>query len=169
MSQVQTLTPKFFTTVKPQVRSRRPVRPEAPPALFRCLIVSTLPQRTAMLQQAAEAQGWEPLLCDSAQVASREVIRNRLQMVIVDLDTSGHGAPDGFAELTERLAGESGRLLLVCGNEGDVQEEIWARQLGAWMYLPGVDDQSDVAMLCGEARNVAEKLLGPLAVQWTAT
>jgi hypothetical protein len=37
-------------------------------------------------------------------------------------------------------------------------EEIWARQLGAWMYLPGVNDHSDVAMLCGEARNAAEKL-----------
>ncbi len=38
--------------------------------------------------------------------------------------------------------------------------EIWSRQLGVWMYLPGVDDESDIAMLCGEARNAVEKLNG---------
>ena len=163
MSQVKTLTPKYVPAVKPQSRSRQPVRTEAPAALYRCLIVSTSEHRTEMLQQAATQQGWEPILCDSAEEASREVVRNRLHMVIVDLDTAGRGVPAGFVELTEQLARESGRLLLVCGNEGDVQEEIWARQLGAWMYLPGVDDQSDVAMLCGEARNVAEKLVGQKA------
>jgi hypothetical protein len=31
------------------------------------------------------------------------------------------------------------------------------------MYLPGVDDHSDIAMLCGEARNVVEKLHGSAA------
>ena len=168
MSQVQTLTPTYIPPTRPQVRTRQPVRPAAPPSLFRCLIVSASEKRLAMLRQAAEEQGWDPILCESAPEASREAIRNRVLMAVVDLDTAGHGPPDGFEELAERLAGESGRLLLVCGNEDDALEEIWARQLGAWMYLPGVDDRSDVAMVVGEAKNVAEKLLGP-ADQFTAT
>jgi hypothetical protein len=50
---------------------------------------------------------------------------------------------------------------VICGNEGRPQEEIWARQLGAWLYLPGVVESDDVAMLCGEARQIAEQLAKP--------
>lgn len=163
MSHVQTLTPTFNPTLNPMSLGHRPPRPAVPPSVFRCLIVSTSEHRAEMLQDAAVQQGWDAIVCDSVQEASRELIRHRVQMVIVDLDTSGRGAPGGFKELTERMAGEDRRLLVVCGNEGDVMEEIWARQLGAWTYLPGVDDQSDVVMLCGEAKNTAEKLLGPPA------
>jgi hypothetical protein len=169
MSQVQTLTPAYVPAATPQVRVRQPVRTEAPPALCRCLIVSSSPERMTMLCDAAEAQGWDPIPCDAAERASREVARHYLQMVIVDLEGAQGGAPEGFRGLAERLAGDSGRLLVVCGNESDVTEEIWARQLGAWMYLPGVDDQSDVAMVCGEARNVAEKLLEQKSQQLAAT
>jgi hypothetical protein len=169
MSQLQTLTPKYAPAALPQVRGRQPVRPEAPPALYRCLVVSTCAERRRMLREAAEAQGWDPIVTSGVEQASREIARNRLQLVIVDLEGAGRGAAPGFFGLAQRLAGESGRLVVVCGNEGDVMEEIWARQLGAWMYLPGVDDQSDVAMVCGEARNVAERLLGGIeATQVTA-
>lgn len=165
MSQVQTLTPTFLPPVKPQVRPRHPARPAAPPLQVRCLIVSASEERIEMLRQAARAQGWDPILCDTAPDASREAIRNRLQMVVVDLDCAGGEPPDGFQELAERLAGESGRLLVICGKEEDALVEVWARQLGAWMYLPGVDDTSDFAMVCGEAKNVAEKMFGPAGRQ----
>jgi hypothetical protein len=112
-----------------------------------------------MLREAAAAQDWDPIVCDSAEEALRQVARHRLQMVMVDLEVTGRRTPDSFKDMTERLAGESERLLILCGNEGDAAEEIWARQLAAWMYLPGVDDQSDVAMVCGEAKNVAQKLM----------
>jgi hypothetical protein len=85
-------------------------------------------------------------------------------MVIVDLEGAPLQSPDGFRVFAERIAGESNRLIVVCGNEGNAREEIWARQLGAWMYLPGVDDQSDVAMVCGEAKNVVEKIAGSKGV-----
>jgi hypothetical protein len=117
-----------------------------------------------MLARAAEEQGWEAMVRSSPEEASREVIRNRLQLVIIDLDAASRSAARGLVGLAEQLAGENKRLVMICGNEGDVKEEIWARQLGAWMYLPGVSDQSDVAMLCGEAKNVAEKLIGPIAL-----
>lgn len=163
MSQVQTLTPTFVPTATPKVRNRQPVRTEAPAALYRCLIVSASHERMAMLRDAAAAQGWDPILCHAAEQASREAVRHRLQMVIVDLERTERGVAERLKDLAEQFADESERLLVVCGTDGDVMEEIWARQLGAWMYLPGVDDTSDVAMVCGEAKNVAEKLLGARA------
>jgi hypothetical protein len=51
--------------------------------------------------------------------------------------------------------------LIVCGNEGDVEEEVWVRQLGAWLYLPNVTEASNLALLCGEARHIAERLAKP--------
>jgi hypothetical protein len=48
--------------------------------------------------------------------------------------------------------------LAVCGNPDDAMGEVWSRQLGVWMYLPGVDGHSDIALLCSEARNILEKL-----------
>ena len=36
-------------------------------------------------------------------------------------------------------------------------EEIWARQLGVWLYLPGVVDDSDLSSLFEEGRAVASR------------
>ena len=47
---------------------------------------------------------------------------------------------------------------MVCGSEGDVLAEMWARQLGVWLYLAGVDPTCDLTSLCSEAQQVAEKL-----------
>jgi hypothetical protein len=46
----------------------------------------------------------------------------------------------------------------VCGNPNDTLGEVWSRQLGVWMYLPGIDSESDVALVCSEARSIVEKL-----------
>ena len=68
----------------------------------------------------------------------------------------------GLKQLVEQLAAR--RLLLaVCGNPDDPTGEVWSRQLGVWMYLPGVDHQSDIALLCAEARHVLEKIGGRFA------
>jgi hypothetical protein len=58
----------------------------------------------------------------------------------------------------QQLAARHGPLLAVCGKPDDITGEVWSRQLGVWMYLPGVDSQSDIALLCGEARNILRKL-----------
>jgi hypothetical protein len=60
--------------------------------------------------------------------------------------------------LAERLAADGTLLLVLCGNDGEALEEIWAHQLGTWLYLPGVDEASDLSMVCSEARTVVEKL-----------
>jgi hypothetical protein len=66
----------------------------------------------------------------------------------------------GFRAFVERLAARDGPLVAVCGKPNDALGEVWSRQLGVWMYLPGVDCESDLALVCGEARSIVEKLWG---------
>jgi hypothetical protein len=78
-----------------------------------------------------------------------------MQLAVVDLADE---RADDFRPLLEELTKCNGLLAIVCGNEGSREEEIWVRQRGAWMYLPGVVDSSNISLLCGEARQIAERL-----------
>jgi ActR/RegA family two-component response regulator len=123
--------------------------------VFQCLIVSADPRRRRMLEQAAAEGGWKTFPCADAPSALTHIHRWLMQLAVVDLEAQ---APESFRPLVEQLTACSGLLSIVCGNEGNVEEEIWARQRGAWMYLPGVSDSSNVSLLCGEARQIAERL-----------
>ncbi|NIL99064.1 MAG: hypothetical protein GTO53_13870, partial [Planctomycetales bacterium] len=48
-------------------------------------------------------------------------------------------------------------LVALCGNEGNALEEIWARELGVWLYLPGVVDDSDLSSLLEAGQQVAAR------------
>jgi hypothetical protein len=128
---------------------------------FQCLILSSQNGRREMLNRAAEMAGWEPIVCLDADAAHEQIGRMFLQLAIVDMVPMAGREPPGYRDLAEKLARLGGLLLVICGNEGRPQEEIWARQLGAWLYLPGVVESDDVAMLCGEARQIAEQLRAP--------
>jgi hypothetical protein len=136
-------------------------RPRVRCGNFQCLILSGQSSRREMLNRAAETAGWEPVVCPDAETAREQIGRMFLQLAIVDMVPLAGREPPGYRELTEKLARLGGLLLVICGNEGRPQEEIWARQLGAWLYLPGVVESDDVAMLCGEARQIAEQLAAP--------
>ena len=125
---------------------------------FQCLIVSNCDDRLAMLEQAAFDGGWSTVACGDGDQAWMAVKRQRFQLVIVDLDTSTE--LEHFKDLSKDISESSNVLLVLCGTEGNGLEEIWARQLGAWLYLPGVTTGSDVAFLCEQAMPVAEKLNG---------
>ena len=59
--------------------------------------------------------------------------------------------------IAEEFAARPGTLLVVCGSEDSVEEELWARQLGAWVYLPGVSSGDALVSLFAEARRVADR------------
>ncbi len=122
----------------------------------RCLVVSPKVQRLEMLSRAAEAAGWEVVACVAASDGWAVHQRERYELAIVDLDGLDSEAASELRSLGEGVAASSA-LLMLCGNEGDALEEIWARQQGAWLYLPGVSDASDVSSLCEQARGVVER------------
>jgi hypothetical protein len=141
-----------------QVVSRKP----APPTVYQCMVVSRSKERGKFFQDAAVAQGWETITVSDVDTAAQKAVKNRIGLAVVDLEGVDSSSQVPYRELVQEMIDNADGipLLVVCGPEDDPTGEIWSRQLGVWMYLPGVDDQSDVAMLCGEARNVVEKLKG---------
>jgi DNA-binding NtrC family response regulator len=143
-------------TARGQVQHRYIHRAVKPASVFQCLIVSADPGRREMFERAASDGGWKTSLCVDAPAALTHIARSFVQLAIVDLE--GRAMAE-FRPVIEKLsAAGSGLLLIVCGNEGQAEEEIWARQAGAWLYLPGVREGSNFALLCGEARQIAERL-----------
>lgn len=124
-------------------------------SVFQCLIVSADAKRRAMLERAAIDGGWKTFGCSDAGTALDHINRSFIDLGVVDLEGQ---TPDAFRPVVEKLTAQTGLLLIVCGHEGDMDEEVWVRQLGAWLYLPGVVASSNFALLCGEARQIAERL-----------
>ena len=134
--------------------------------LLHCLIVSESSERREFFTSAAEATGWEVTVCADAHAATATANRFRHALVIVDLEP---GSSSYLRALTEDLSANAAQLLMVCGAEGNPLEEIWARQLGVWLYLSGVDLTCDVESLCSEARYMADKLALPVKPAYART
>ena len=158
MSELQTTEPATLVSSEPRIAARR----VAPATLRMCLVVSTSPQRSQWLVGAAHQEHWSTLVCRSAEEATRQAVRNRIQLALVDLQSVPAGQEPAFRTLVEQLAKRDGPLVAVCGKPNDSLGEVWSRQLGVWMYLAGVDSESDVALVCFEARKIVEKLHGQM-------
>ncbi len=149
-------TPSSLAEV--QVQPRVPRRPRTPVATWQCLVVSDSPDRRALLAEFAQAAGWQVDVFCQAEAAAVAAQRHRYALSIVDLDGLSPDQSGSFRSLTEQISAGPQPLVMVCGSEGDVLEEIWARQLGVWLYLAGVDPTCDLTSLCREAQQVAQQL-----------
>jgi hypothetical protein len=127
-------------------------------ALQTCLVVTASPQRAQLWVRAAHDEHWSTIVCTTADDANRQSVRHRIDLALIDLQSAMAECESRFKALVQQLAARGGPLLAVCGKPDDPLGEVWSRQLGIWMYLPGVDSQSDIALLCGEARNILQKL-----------
>jgi hypothetical protein len=110
--------------------------------------------------RAAHEEQWMTIVCSTADDAIRQSVRHRVDLALIDLQSAPTAQEPLLRRLVEQLAARAGPLLAVCGKPDDTTGEVWSRQLGVWMYLPGADSQSDIALLCGEARNILKKLNG---------
>jgi hypothetical protein len=154
MNELQPTLPA--TDVSPD--SRPPVTRRAPPTLHTCLVVSASAPRAQLWVRAAHEEHWATIVCSTADDAIRQSVRHRVHLALVDLQSVPAAQESPVRRLIEQLSAREGLLLAVCGKPNDATGEVWSRQLGVWMYLPGVDSQSDIALLCGEARNILRKL-----------
>lgn len=165
MSQNET-TLSAMTNVSTNVSTTRPVATPrlSPPSVYQCMVVSPNKHRATFFQEAAVAQGWDTFLAADVEFAAQKAVKNRIGLIVVDMESVKSSDQEPYRQFVQQVIDDADGipLLVLCGTEEDPTGEIWSRQLGVWMYLPGVDDQSDVAMLCGEARNVVEKLKGQL-------
>jgi CheY-like chemotaxis protein len=159
MNDLQTTSPAAL--VSPDARA--PAKRRAPVALHTCLVVSTSARRAQIWVRAAHEEQWATIVCTTADDATRQAVRQRVDLALIDLQSATVDQAAQLRRLVEQLAAKNGPLLAVCGNPDDSTGEVWSRQLGVWMYLPGIDGHSDIALLCGEARNILKKLVGNTA------
>ena len=141
-----------------QSEVRLPRKKATRAGLLHCLVVSANAQRRAFLAEAARSAGWEVTACSEASTASVAVTRFRQSLAIIDLAELEPGTAGTFRTLAEQLPANSSPLVMICGAEGNALEEIWARQLGVWLYLSGVELTCDVTGVCSEAKQVVQKL-----------
>jgi DNA-binding NtrC family response regulator len=121
---------------------------------FHCLVASAQSARQRLLAQSAKQWGWETTVCDNPADAQWSVARMCTQLAFVDLEGE-QGA--GFQTLVRQLADQRQVLLVVCGHDQDGTEEVWARQLGVWFYLPGICELNTIGLLCRDARSIVSQ------------
>ena len=146
--------PASGLSMEPRQLAARQIAASDAPA---CLVAGLSADRRTLLMAAATSAGWDAVGCDDAMGAQRQTLLEPRQMVVVDLEAAGGAAPEALKKLCERLARQKNLLLVLCGNASNAMEEIWARQLGAWLYLPGVVDDSDLSSLFEEAGQIARR------------
>ena len=125
-------------------------------AMLDCLVVSGDSARRRRFEAAVELAGW--LECASPETSGeiRQAIDRDFQLVIVDIASPLGDRVSDSVEIAEEMSARPGTLLVICGSEDNVDEELWARQLGAWLYLPGVCDGDSLTSLCVEARRLRD-------------
>ena len=122
--------------------------------LTQCLISSASQTRRNMLTAAASEGGWDSILCIPPDEIGRSVELAMFQFALIDLDQRGSTA-SGARDLVQELVQASPEVLVgVCGHEADPGEEIWARQLGVWLYLPGVTTSTEMSLLFEQALQI---------------
>lgn len=138
------------------------------PDLLRCAVVSWHAERCEHIRRAAECEAWVALVCEDEREAMQCAFRENLPLAIVDLPLAEASRYPDFRELARRLCevgksdGTGDMLLVVCTSAESVQEEIWARQLGVWSYLPfdklpTANDGQGMALIFREARKAVAK------------
>ena len=83
------------------------------------------------------------------------------RLAFIDLAHPLDGRSDETRAIAETLAEQRGVMLVICGGPPPVMDqvfggadEIWARELGAFVYLPGVGTDAGIALVVDEAHGL---------------
>jgi DNA-binding response OmpR family regulator len=127
------------------------------PGVMKCLVVSGDEGLRHRLDTMADLAGWSA--CDTPVDAAdlRSVVDGDYHLVIVDIARPVGERVNDTVEIAEEFASRPGTLVVVCGSGDSVDEELWARQLGAWVYLPGIAGGDALMSLFAEAGRVVER------------
>lgn len=126
---------------------------------MQCLVVAADDKRRRELADSATSSGWrafQSACLDDVLACTR---RLKLQLAIIDLGLGQSTPPEWLRLVVENLAAHSDTLTVVCGGACQPEEEIWARQLGVWIYAPGVVEPLELQPILGEARDIAGRLI----------
>jgi DNA-binding NtrC family response regulator len=108
------------------------------PGLLKCLVVSGDADLRRRLDTMADLAGWSACEAPVDAAELRSLVDSDYHLVIADIARPLGERVNDTVEIAEEFAGRPDTLVVVCGSGESVDEELWARQLGAWVYLPGV-------------------------------
>lgn len=136
----------------PEGKTEAPPRALVLPDLLRCLVLTWSEGRAELLRSAARNESWQA----TVNVDVREFLRNmyllRVPLTFVDLPESKSFGYSVLREAAQRTTELGNSLVVICGLAGNPAEEVWARQLGAWAYLPGDNGLTGLELVFGDAR-----------------
>jgi DNA-binding NtrC family response regulator len=127
------------------------------PGLLKCLVVSGDEGLRRRLDTMAELGGWSACETPVDAAELRSIVEGDFQLVIADIARPLGERVNDTVEIAEEFASRPSTLVVVCGAGDSIDEELWARQLGAWVYLPGVSGGDALMSLFSEARRVVER------------
>lgn len=130
----------------------------APAQLLRLLAVSSSSSRRALIREAADASAWDAILCRDAGEFLRAAFRHSVPLVIVDLPERTSPEYWSLERAAEQVRQLSTGLVMVLGRENE-REEIWARSLGAWAYLPVVCESRELEVALCDARIAVSRMI----------
>lgn len=136
----------------PEGKTNAPPRTLVLPDLLRCLVLTWSEGRAELLRSAASNESWQA----TVNIDVREFLRNlyvlRVPLTFVDLPDVDAKSYSLLKEAAQRTSELGNSLVVICGLGGNPAEEIWARQLGAWAYLPGDNGLAGLELVFGDAR-----------------
>lgn len=124
----------------------------APPGLLRCLVVSWSECRISLLRAAAEAEAWEAIACSNPRQFLRNVFQESVPLTLIDLPPASSKVYSEFRVAAVRAKDRGESLLVVSVAEGCATDELWARELGVWSYLPELTGQEGWELVFSDAR-----------------
>jgi len=105
----------------------------------------------------AELAGWSACETPADGAELRSLVEGDFHLVITDIAHPLGDRVSDTVEIAEEFASRPNTLVVVCGSGESVDEELWARQLGAWVYLPGISGGDALMSLFAEAQRVVER------------
>ena len=143
--------------VRSLARQAPAVRAGRGPGFLKCLVVSGDEALRHRLDTMSELAGWSACETPADAVELRALVEGDYHLVIADIASPLGERVNDTVEIAEEFAGRPNTLIVVCGSGESVDEELWARQLGAWVYLPGVSGGDALMSLFAEAQRVVER------------
>ncbi|WP_148072717.1 hypothetical protein [Bythopirellula goksoeyrii] len=125
--------------------------------MLHCLMLTWCDERSDLLRAAAENESWHPTVNLEIQEFLRNLFRLRLPLTLIDLPALDSGAYPKVQQAASHASEIGNSQVIVCGNEGQCQEELWARSLGVWAYLPGDGGLAGLEYLFSDARQALAK------------
>lgn len=125
--------------------------------VLKSLVVSGDAGLRGRLETMSELGGWTSCELPLDVSELRSSVDGEYELVIVDIAHPLGDRVSDSVEIAEEFAGRANTLVVVCGSDDCVDEELWARQMGAWVYLPGVSGGDALMSLFSEARRVVER------------